>query len=103
MAFFKYRAVNTAGKVIDGVMEQASAEQVVEALGRDGLMVMDVSAAQRPAGSGIKKARRVKKTNERDRVLHFTRELAVMLSSGLPLDRSLSILEIGRASCRERV
>jgi general secretion pathway protein F len=26
-------------------------------------------------------------------VLHFTRELAVMLSSGLPLDRSLTILE----------
>ena len=93
MAFFKYRAVNASGKVIDGVMELASAEQVVEALGRDGLMVMDVSETRKPVAKGAKKKRSRKKGNERDRVLHFTRELAVMLSSGLPLDRSLNILE----------
>lgn len=93
MAFFKYRAVNTAGKVVEGVLELASAEQVVEALSRDGLMPMEVTETNRPATQGIKKKRSRKKSNERDRVLHFTRELAVMLSSGLPLDRSLSILE----------
>ncbi|MDY0205305.1 MAG: type II secretion system F family protein [Pseudomonas sp.] len=93
MAFFKYRAVNTSGKVVDGVMQMQSAEQVAEALGRDGLMVMEVSEVQQPTAKASKKSRRPKKTNERDRVLHFTRELAVMLSSGLPLDRSLSILE----------
>lgn len=93
MAFFKYRAVNASGKVVDGVMQMQSAEHVVEALGRDGLMVMEVSEAQQPTAKASKKARRPKKTNVRDRVLHFTRELAVMLSSGLPLDRSLSILE----------
>ena len=93
MAFFKYRAVNASGKVVDGVMEFASAEQVVEALGRDGLMAMEVTETRKPAAQGVKKKRSRKKGNERDRVLHFTRELAVMLSSGLPLDRSLSILE----------
>ena len=93
MAFFKYRAVNTSGKVVDGVMELASAEQVVEALGRDGLMAMEVTETRQPAVKGSKKKRSRKKGNERDRVLHFTRELAVMLSSGLPLDRSLTILE----------
>lgn len=93
MAFFKYRAVNSSGKVVDGVMEMASAEQVVDALSRDGLMVMEISETRQPAAKGAKKRRRPKKTNERDRVLHFTRELAVMLSSGLPLDRSLNILE----------
>ncbi|NLU11731.1 MAG: type II secretion system F family protein [Gammaproteobacteria bacterium] len=93
MAFFKYRAVNTSGKVVDGVMELASAEQVVEALGRDGLMAMEVTETRKPAAQGVKKKRSRKKSNERDRVLHFTRELAVMLSSGLPLDRSLSVLE----------
>lgn len=93
MTFFKYRAVNTAGKVLEGVLELASAEQVVEALSRDGLMPMEVTETNRPATQGIKKKRSRKKSNERDRVLHFTRELAVMLSSGLPLDRSLSILE----------
>ena len=93
MAFFKYRAVNTSGKVVDGVMELASAEQVVEALGRDGLMAMEVTETRKPAAQGVKKKRSRKKSNERDRVLHFTRELAVMLASGLPLDRSLSVLE----------
>lgn len=93
MAFFKYRAVNASGKVVDGVIEVASAEYVAEALSRDGLMVMEVSETRPPAAKGAKKVRSRKKGNERDRVLHFTRELAVMLSSGLPLDRSLSILE----------
>lgn len=92
MAFFKYRAVNTAGKVVDGVMQMASPEQVADALSRDGLMVLEINQTRQPAAGG-KKKRRPKKTNERDRVLHFTRELAVMLSSGLPLDRSLTILE----------
>lgn len=93
MAFFKYRAVNSSGKVVDGVMEMASAEQVVDALSRDGLTVMEMSETRQPAAKGAKQRRRPKRTNERDRILHFTRELAVMLSSGLPLDRSLSILE----------
>lgn len=93
MAFFKYRAVNSSGKVVNGVMEMASAELVAEALGRDGLMVMEVSETRQPTVKGAKRRRRPKQSNERDRVLHFTRELAVMLESGLPLDRSLSVLE----------
>lgn len=93
MAFFKYKAVNASGKVVNGVLEVASAEHVAEALRRDGLMLMEVTETRQPAVKGVKKARSRKKGNERDRVLHFTRELAVMLSSGLPLDRSLSILE----------
>ena len=93
MAFFKYRAVNSSGKVVDGVMEMASAEQVVDALSRDGLTVMEISETRQPTAKGAKQRRRPKRTNERDRILHFTRELAVMLSSGLPLDRSLNILE----------
>ena len=93
MAFFKYRAVNTTGKVVSGVMEMPSAEQVADALNRDGLMVLEINQTHQSTEQGVKKRRRPKKTNERDRVLHFTRELAVMLSSGLPLDRSLTILE----------
>ena len=93
MAFFKYRAVNASGKIVDGVMELASSELVIEALSRDGLMVLEINVTRQPAVKGAKKKRSRKKGNERDRVLHFTRELAVMLSSGLPLDRSLNILE----------
>ncbi|MFB1011070.1 MAG: type II secretion system F family protein [Thiopseudomonas sp.] len=93
MAHFKYRALDAAGKSVEGVIEQANAEQAAHALARDGLMVLSLNET-RAAGrkAGRRRARR-KQGGERDRVLHFTRELAVMLSSGLPLDRSLSILQ----------
>lgn len=93
MAFFKYRAVDSVGKIVEGVLEKASAEELIEVLSRDGLMVMEINETRQPSIKGAKKKRKPKKSNERDRVLHFTRELAVMLSSGLPLDRSLNILE----------
>lgn len=96
MAFFKYHAVDSAGKMVEGTIEQPSAEQVAAALARDGLMLVKLTetGAQHAKTSrpSTKKAPRGK-GNERDRLLHFTRELGVMLSSGLPLDRSLAILQ----------
>ena len=94
MAQFKYKAIDRTGQRVDGVIEKKSISEVAEWLSRDGhvpLSIQPASTLKLTAPSGqAKKGRRI---NNRDRVLHFTRELSVMLSSGLPLDRSLSILE----------
>ncbi|MES2817375.1 MAG: type II secretion system F family protein [Pseudomonadota bacterium] len=94
MPHFKYKAIDRVGKLSDGVVEQPSVERVADWLIREGLTAVSIQVQDKPAkvAPGKGKARR-RRTNERDRVLHFTRELAVMLSSGLPLERSLTILE----------
>lgn len=95
MAQFKYKAFDRNGKSVDGLIEKASIAEVADWLSRDGLVPLSIQPASKSKvgvapGRGKKKHRRV---SDRDRVLHFTREMSVMLSSGLPLDRSLTILE----------
>lgn len=94
MAHFKYRALDAAGKSVEGVVEQASVDLAAHTLAGQGLMVLSLEPARgSKQGTGRKKSSRAsKKGSSRDRLLHFTRELSVMLSSGLPLDRSLAIL-----------
>ncbi len=98
MPHFKYRAIDRNGKLSDGVVEQPSVERVADFLAREGMTAVSIqplgrtAAKASAAASGPGKVRR-RRVKDRDRVLHFTREMAVMLSSGLPLDRSLHILE----------
>lgn len=93
MAYFKYKAVDRGGKLVEGSVEQASVEAVADWLAREGMTALSIAA--QTGRSGEQKASMARRGGGkvRDRVLHFTRELSVMLSSGLPLDRSLGILE----------
>lgn len=95
MAHFKYKALDAAGKTVEGSIEQPSADLAAHALASEGLMVLSLEESRAKKGAGKKGAAgkaRKKRGNSRDRLLHFTRELSVMLTSGLPLDRSLAIL-----------
>lgn len=93
MSHFRYKAVDRSGKLVESSIEQASVEAVADWLAREGMTALSiVPVSGRAATQKIGVARRGG-GKVRDRVLHFTRELSVMLSSGLPLDRSLSILE----------
>lgn len=95
MAHFKYKALDAAGKTVEGSIEQPSADLAAHALASEGLMVLSLEESRAKKGAGKKGAAgkaRKKRGSSRDRLLHFTRELSVMLTSGLPLDRSLAIL-----------
>lgn len=94
MANFKYKALDASGKTVEGAVEQPTVDLAAHALAAEGLMVLSLTpASAKNAGAGQKSGRRGrKKGSARDRLLHFTRELSVMLTSGLPLDRSLAIL-----------
>lgn len=95
MTQFKYKALDRSGKNQEGVIDKKSIAEVADWLAREGMMPLNIQPASgrvKPA-AGAKPARRQRRVSDRDRVLHFTRELSVMLNSGLPLDRSLTILE----------
>jgi type II secretion system protein F len=94
MPVFAYKAADQRGQTIDGVMEAADAQSVVERLQRDAYFPIHVAAQQeRTALSGLRiTALRGQRVPGRD-LAAFTQQLATLLEAGLPLDRALGILE----------
>ena len=97
MAQFQYRAVDPQGKVVEGTIEAGEVPGVVARLHDRGLIPITIASADgvRPRAAGTKLPalpalgrRRVK---ARD-LLVVTQELYALVSSGLPLDRSLATL-----------
>jgi type II secretion system protein F len=98
LAQFQYRAVDPQGKVVEGTLEAAEVPIVVARLHDRGLIPITIGAARdgaRPRTLGVTLPslsavgrRRVK---GRD-LLILTQELTALVSSGLPLDRSLATL-----------
>lgn len=90
MPVFVYRAADQRGKTIAGVMEAADSRAVVERLHREEYYPIEVAPqAERPALWPRLLERGV---STRDLVA-FTQQLATLFESGLPLDRSLAVLE----------
>jgi general secretion pathway protein F len=98
LAQFQYRAVDAQGKVVEGTIEAAEAPAVVARLQDRGLIPIRVGESRDGARTRVARVtlpslptvgrRRVK---SRD-LLVLTQELSVLVSSGLPLDRSLATL-----------
>jgi type II secretion system protein F len=94
MPVFAYKAADQRGQTIDGVMEAADVQSVVERLQRDAYFPIHVAAQQeRTALPGLRiTALRGQRVPGRD-LAAFTQQLATLLEAGLPLDRALGILE----------
>jgi general secretion pathway protein F len=90
MAVFTYKATDRGGKKVEGRMEAQDAGAVAARLQELNFFPLGISRQKEGAGEkgfGFRPLSRV-----RGRVLiHFTQQLALLLSSGLPLDRSLAI------------
>jgi len=90
MPVFAYRAADRRGQTIDGVMEAVDARAVIERLRKEAYFPIKVAVqAERAALFSFGGASRVR---ARD-LLALTQMLATLFEAGLPLDRSLSILE----------
>ena len=90
MPVFAYRAADRRGQTIDGVMESVDARAVIERLRKEAYFPIKVAVqAERAALFSFGGASRVR---ARD-LLALTQMLATLFEAGLPLDRSLSILE----------
>src|SRR4051812_19243937 len=94
---FNYEAFDPAGKPVAGIVEAADANEAQESLRRQGLYVTGVSAGgdSRGAAAGGVPAgrRRLGKGRRMKNLAMFTRQLAVLVSSGTPLVDALGSLE----------
>jgi general secretion pathway protein F len=102
MASFSYKAISTQGKTIQGAISADRIELASRELRSQGLTLLSLEltgeaslAASDQSGSG--------RGVRRDDVLAMTRELAVLLRAGLPIDRGLKVMieMAGNAHLRE--
>ena len=93
MPVFEYKGVTVAGRKVSGVQDGESLKAIKTKLKKDGVIVLDIreGASVRAARRGttvITFSNRVKLTD----LANATRQMATLLSSGLPLMDGLSVL-----------
>lgn len=103
MATFAYEALNTAGKPQKGTIEATSSDEAVQRIKAQGFFPTSVreqkvKKSAMSAEGGAKKSKKKKKRSSGGRVgakllTLFTRQLSTLQDAGLPLLRSLQILE----------
>jgi general secretion pathway protein F len=99
MAKFRYRAVDRARQVSEGVLDAPTQDAALKQLQGQGMTPISLSAdtanaaplLQGGALNAPNRAQKAKPPGAED-VLRFTKELAVLLRSGLPLDRAIKVM-----------
>ncbi|AHY46649.1 Type II secretory pathway component PulF [Rubrobacter radiotolerans] len=96
MDTYRYRVRRQGGDIVSGELEGADREAVVEALRREGLLVIEVSREER----GLRRfgLGGLRERVGREDLVVFTRQLATMTEAGVPLVRSLGLLAEGSES-----
>src|SRR5512142_489040 len=93
MPVYEYKGVTSAGKKVSGVQDAESLKAVRSRLKKDGVTVLEIHEgaglrAMRRGSTAIRFGVRVKLGD----LANATRQLATLLSSGLPLMDALSVL-----------
>jgi general secretion pathway protein F len=91
MPLFSYKAVNSLGVTEEGVRGADDEQSLITALQAEGYIPIRVAPANAGSFLGLRMRRKGSQLSAKDMAL-FTSELAVLLESGLALDRSLSVL-----------
>jgi general secretion pathway protein F len=92
MALFLYKAVGSDGNMVEGQSEGVNEQAVAAELQEDGSIPIEIiSARTRPLSNLSLRRKNKPKILQKD-IATFTKELATLLSAGLPLDRSLALL-----------
>jgi type IV pilus assembly protein PilC len=92
MGRFTYRAYDRTGRLEVGVMDAESPRVAAATLQSRGYLVSAVSEQGQQPQSALRQLRSVTRINRRDLVI-FTRQLATMISAGLPIVTALRVLE----------
>ncbi|MCD6294466.1 MAG: type II secretion system F family protein, partial [Deltaproteobacteria bacterium] len=96
MATYSYKATDSAGKIVTGVLDADEEKKVVAELQTRGLIPIRIALAK---GNGKRLGLNVSEqflglfhgVSSKD-VMAFTQDLATLLEAGLPVDRALSLL-----------
>jgi len=90
MAQFIYKALTPAGEQLDGQMDAASRAEVISKIQAAGNIPL--TAKELGAGFSLENLLASRKKISQKQVGEFTDQLATLLSSGMPLERSLSVM-----------
>jgi type IV pilus assembly protein PilC len=91
---FNYKAIGRDGAKISATIDAADAAEAMETLRRDGIFVSEIaeaSAADVKAGDPTRQ--RISGGKRLKHLVNFTRQIAVLVSSGTPLVQALVALE----------
>jgi len=88
---FAYKAVNSQGETEEGIRDAVDQLQLISALQAEGYIPIRVEPANAKSFLGLSLVKSQSKLSQKDIGL-FTNELATLLESGLPLDKSLLVL-----------
>lgn len=91
MALFSYQAFSKDGKKITGTVDAPSLQAAKEQLSKQGIYPISVAPSSLEAAVPWYKRIFQKKITPKDRIL-FTKQLAVLLKSGVPLLQALELL-----------
>jgi general secretion pathway protein F len=91
MPLFTYKAINALGETEEGLRDAPDEAQLISALQADNYIPIKISAANSGSFLGFGGGAKAKKLTQKD-ILLFTGELATLLESGLPIDKSLIVL-----------
>ncbi len=89
MATFKYKAKNARGETVTGSISGSTQEEATQKLSRQRLVVVKVKEV---TDRGTKRDPRAKPSAKKGELELFTRQLATMISAGIPLLECLEIL-----------
>ena len=95
MANFSYKGRDSAGKLVEGVLEGASAGGVADTLQGRGITPLDISETKGklPSAGGAGGISLFKPKVEHVDILLFSRQLHTLLKSGVPIMRALAGLQ----------
>lgn len=91
MSLFSYKAINGLGETEEGVRDAVDEQFLISALQAEGYIPIRIAPASSRSFLGLGLGAKQFKLSQKDIGL-FTGELATLLESGLPLDKSLLVL-----------
>jgi general secretion pathway protein F len=91
MPLFKYKVINNSGETEENIRDALDEQSLVKTLQSEGYIPISVTPATSRSFLGLGLGGKQSKLSQKDIGL-FTGELATLLESGLPLDKSLSVL-----------
>ncbi|PKM12835.1 MAG: general secretion pathway protein GspF [Gammaproteobacteria bacterium HGW-Gammaproteobacteria-3] len=91
MSLFAYKAVSSNGEIEEGFRDAPDDRTLIADLQSEGYIPIQVSPSRGRTFLGIPLGTKQLRLSQKDLAL-FTGELATLLDSGLPLDRSLTVL-----------
>lgn len=91
MALYSYEAFSREGKKVSGIVDAPSAEALKEQLSRQGLFPTRIELSGGTSTGGFFARLFEKKITVKDKIL-FTKQLAILLKSGVPILQAIELL-----------